>query len=75
MEKEERSYSTSSSIGMSPGLPLFKGNGVDHEKSRYPHCIVWTPIPMLTQVDSRHPKCLVKLLLSLDLDLDPHDVF
>ena len=59
--ERDRSYSSSSSIDMSPGLPLFKGNGVDHEKNRYPHCIVWTPIPILTQVDP-DLKCLVKLL-------------
>lgn len=23
---------------------------IDHVRSRYPYCIVWTPIPVLTQV-------------------------
>lgn len=33
---------------MSPGLPLFQADKVDHKKCRYPHSIVWTPIPILT---------------------------
>ena len=40
--------SSVSSGRMSPGLPLFNGAVVDHNKIRYPHCVVWTPIPMLT---------------------------
>ena len=35
---------------MSPGLPLVAADKIDHDKQRYPHCIVWTPIPMLTSV-------------------------
>ncbi|KAK2161769.1 hypothetical protein LSH36_110g05116 [Paralvinella palmiformis] len=40
--------SSGSSTKMSPGLPLVMGERVDHQKMRYPHCIVWTPIPLLT---------------------------
>ena len=36
------------SVGMASRSSLSEGNGVDHENTRYPHCIVWTPIPMLT---------------------------
>nr|XP_019928839.2 transmembrane protein 222 [Crassostrea gigas] len=32
-----------------PGhLPVHNGVRIDHAKCRYPHCIVWTPIPCLT---------------------------
>ena len=30
------------------GMPLFYGDSIDNEKCRYPHSIVWTPIPLLT---------------------------
>merc|ERR1712226_1494580 len=40
--------SSVSSGRMSPGLPLFNSAMIDHDKVRYPHCIVWTPIPCLT---------------------------
>ena len=33
---------------MNSQLPLHMANRVDHRKQRYPHCIVWTPIPLLT---------------------------
>ncbi|XP_048771741.1 transmembrane protein 222-like [Ostrea edulis] len=29
-------------------LPTHNGVKIDHNKCRYPHCIVWTPIPCLT---------------------------
>ncbi|XP_062605804.1 transmembrane protein 222-like [Saccostrea cucullata] len=29
-------------------LPSHNGVRIDHNKCRYPHCIVWTPIPCLT---------------------------
>ncbi|XP_052211995.1 transmembrane protein 222-like [Dreissena polymorpha] len=29
-------------------LPLSNGHRIDHNKQRYPNCIVWTPIPCLT---------------------------
>lgn len=40
----------------SPGSPLDRSdaeqavlmNSIDHERARYPYCIVWTPIPVLT---------------------------
>ncbi|XP_074654958.1 transmembrane protein 222-like [Tubulanus polymorphus] len=33
---------------MTPSLPLHVSNRIDPKKCRYPHCIVWTPIPLLT---------------------------
>ena len=34
-----------------PGaMPLCYTNEVDHVKNRFPHCIVWTPIPLITYV-------------------------
>ena len=44
------------------GLPLNDGHRIDHNKQRYPHCIVWTPIPCLTYVfglELSHDKCLM----------------
>ncbi|XP_041378531.1 transmembrane protein 222-like [Gigantopelta aegis] len=36
-------------ITMKDSLPSYSGNNlIDHKKCRYPHCIVWTPIPCLT---------------------------
>lgn len=37
-----------SSVAMGSPLPLFEGGRIDPSKSRFPHCIVWTPIPCLT---------------------------
>ena len=57
--------SSGSSTKMSPGLPLVMGERVDHQKMRYPHCIVWTPIPLLT---------LVHIIITfLELRLDPEN--
>ena len=36
---------------MAPGLPVYHDDKVDHQRIRYPHCIVWTPIPCLTCVN------------------------
>ncbi|XP_076451797.1 transmembrane protein 222-like [Babylonia areolata] len=36
------------SVAMGSPLPLFEGGRIDPSKSRFPHCIVWTPIPCLT---------------------------
>lgn len=36
------------SVAMGSPLPLFDGGRIDPSKSRFPHCIVWTPIPCLT---------------------------
>jgi hypothetical protein len=33
---------------MSSGMPLYFEDKIDHGRIRYPHCIVWTPIPCLT---------------------------
>ncbi|XP_052082560.1 transmembrane protein 222-like [Mytilus californianus] len=35
-------------INMPGHLPLYGSQKIDHDKLRYPHCIVWTPIPCLT---------------------------
>lgn len=35
-------------IKMPGQLPMYGSQKIDHEKHRYPHCIVWTPIPCLT---------------------------
>lgn len=40
--------SNNSTTVMSPGVPLFNGDRIDKEKCRFPHSIVWTPIPLLT---------------------------
>ncbi|KAK7471439.1 hypothetical protein BaRGS_00035927 [Batillaria attramentaria] len=37
-----------SSVAMGSPLPLFDGARIDPSNSRFPHCIVWTPIPCLT---------------------------
>ncbi|XP_046340801.1 uncharacterized protein LOC124121780 [Haliotis rufescens] len=38
-----------STINMPGQLPMLNGNNrIDHNKCRYPHCIVWTPIPCIT---------------------------
>ncbi|XP_071109697.1 transmembrane protein 222-like [Haliotis cracherodii] len=38
-----------STINMPGQLPMYNGNNrIDHNKCRYPHCIVWTPIPCIT---------------------------
>ncbi|KAL5015040.1 hypothetical protein ScPMuIL_009310 [Solemya velum] len=33
---------------METKLPIYNGYRIDHNKCRYPFCIVWTPIPCLT---------------------------
>ena len=40
--------SDNSASPMAPGLPVHYDENVDHRQNRYPHCIVWTPIPCLT---------------------------
>jgi len=40
--------SNNSTTAMSPGIPLFNDDKIDKEKCRFPHSIVWTPIPLLT---------------------------
>jgi hypothetical protein len=42
-ESTHKSYSSISS-----GMPLFYTDNIDNEKCRYPHSIVWTPIPLIT---------------------------
>jgi hypothetical protein len=44
----DTSSSDNSESGMSPGLPFYNGDRIDMQKHRYPHSIVWTPIPCLT---------------------------
>lgn len=39
---------TGLSAAMSSGSPLFNGDKIDNQKCRYPHSVVWTPIPVLT---------------------------
>jgi len=46
--------SDNSASPMAPGLPVYHGDTVDHQRIRYPHCIVWTPIPCLTYVHDHH---------------------
>ncbi len=41
---------TSGSQGSMSDYPLFNGDQVDQQKCRYPHSIVWTPIPCITWV-------------------------
>ncbi|KAK7093391.1 transmembrane protein 222-like [Littorina saxatilis] len=36
------------SVAMGSQLPLFDGGRIDPSKDRFPHCIVWIPIPCLT---------------------------
>jgi len=55
MESDQRhNYSDissdNSSSPMAPGLPMYHDDKIDHQRIRYPHCIVWTPIPCLTYV-------------------------
>lgn len=35
---------------MSIEMPLYFEDKIEHGRTRYPHCIVWTPIPCLTYV-------------------------
>ncbi|CAG2250693.1 TMEM222 [Mytilus edulis] len=35
-------------INMPGHLPLYGDKKIDTEKQRYPHCIVWTPLPCIT---------------------------
>ncbi|CAH1774575.1 unnamed protein product [Owenia fusiformis] len=35
---------------MPQDIPLYRAHRIDHDKSRYPHCIVWCPIPLLTWI-------------------------
>ena len=46
--KSVTSESNYSSNGSMAGLTPYYMDIIDHAKSRYPHCIVWTPIPLLT---------------------------
>jgi hypothetical protein len=45
---QNRRQSVASDNSMTQALPLFDAHKVDASKSRFPHCVVWTPIPMLT---------------------------
>ncbi|XP_064642490.1 transmembrane protein 222-like [Lineus longissimus] len=46
--EKNRRQSGASDNSMTQSLPLFDAHKVDASKSRFPHCVVWTPIPMLT---------------------------
>ncbi|KAK3104883.1 hypothetical protein FSP39_012347 [Pinctada imbricata] len=47
--KTEPDYTEKVAFNNMPStLPTHNGYKIDHSKSRYPHCIVWTPIPCLT---------------------------
>ena len=49
-DEVENKTKSDTSLNMPSGLPYYSENYVDHSKNRYPFCIVWTPIPMLTYV-------------------------
>ena len=36
--------------GSGQGIPYYMDDSINVEKHRFPHCIVWTPIPLLTYV-------------------------
>jgi len=40
---------------MALGMPAHVDDNIDHQRLRYPHCIVWTPIPCLTYVTRSLP--------------------
>ncbi|XP_005097585.1 transmembrane protein 222 [Aplysia californica] len=44
----EKRPSDLSHVAMGSNMNLFEGRGVDPKSKRFPHCIVWTPIPCLT---------------------------
>lgn len=49
MEETKTRESEKVAFNNMPGhLPVHNGVRIDHAKCRYPHCIVWTPIPCLT---------------------------
>jgi hypothetical protein len=47
-ETKNTEYQEKTAINMPGHLPLYGSQKIDHDKLRYPHCIVWTPIPCLT---------------------------
>ena len=47
-EYADRPGSRTSSVAMGSEINLFGTRGVDPKCQRFPHCIVWTPIPCLT---------------------------
>lgn len=47
-ETKTSEYQEKTAINMPGHLPLYGSQKIDHDKLRYPHCIVWTPIPCLT---------------------------
>lgn len=47
-ENKHDSIQEKTKINMPGQLPMYGSQHIDHEKQRYPHCIVWTPIPCLT---------------------------
>ena len=48
MADDVESENKSDNTDMTPGLPFYNDGIVEPTKNRYPYCIVWTPIPLLT---------------------------
>ena len=49
IENQNKSFDEDTSNNMTSGMATYLPAGnVDHVRNRYPLCIVWTPIPMLT---------------------------
>ncbi|KAH9513403.1 hypothetical protein Btru_032935 [Bulinus truncatus] len=48
LDESDRQRSERSSIAMGSDLNLYNSHKVDPQHNRFPHCIVWTPIPCLT---------------------------
>ncbi|CAL1545910.1 unnamed protein product [Lymnaea stagnalis] len=48
LDNIDRSRSERSSVNMGSDMNLYNGAKVDPQHNRFPHCIVWTPIPCLT---------------------------
>ena len=76
-ETKNTEYQEKTAINMPGHLPLYGSQKIDHDKLRYPHCIVWTPIPCLTwvpyqdisQIDSDGPVFLFSNLFMVENNL------
>ncbi|XP_014667925.1 PREDICTED: transmembrane protein 222-like [Priapulus caudatus] len=47
---EDEAERKEGTVNMPKAFPTYGAMDVDHKRCRYPYCIVWTPIPVLTWI-------------------------